>query len=67
MESLTPKQVEKYTGTVPMSSSPLKCTRFVVDFGFVLYVLSFYSQGCQAGSIRHKLSWLLAALTNVAT
>ena len=35
MESLTHKNVEKYTGTFPMSSLTLKCTRFVVDFGFV--------------------------------
>ena len=26
-----------------------------------------YSQGCQAGSILHRLSWLLAAATRVLT
>lgn len=30
-------------------------------------VVSPYSQGCQAGSILHRLSWLLAAATRVLT
>jgi hypothetical protein len=40
--------------------------------GSVLHMLQSdvrydYSHGCQAGSIRHRLSWLFAAVTNVLT
>lgn len=40
-----------------------------VDLHFIVFdkVVSPYSQGCQAGSILHRLSWLLAAATRVLT
>ena len=36
-------------------------------FWFYIYIIIIHSHGCQAGSIRHKLSWLLAAATNWLT
>lgn len=40
-----------------------------VNLHFTVFdkVVSPYSQGCQAGSILHRLSWLLAAATRVLT
>lgn len=40
-----------------------------VNLHFTVFdkVVSSYSQGCQAGSILHRLSWLLAAATRVLT
>lgn len=41
----------------------------LVNLHFTVFdkVVSPYSQGCQAGSILHRLSWLLAAATRVLT
>lgn len=45
--------------------------RFAVMEEFVLYqwewIPEFHNHGCQAGSIRHRLSGLIAAPTNVVT